>query len=312
VQYGAIPGVGDRVSRLILGGLLFSADDTALINDLLDRYVAAGGTTLDTAHSYGQGASERGLGEWLAATGRRDSLTIITKGAHPEGDEPCRVSPAHIDRDLTESLERLRTDRIDLYLLHRDDPEVRVELLIDYLTSQVAAGRIRAFGASNWSHERITAANVYATRRGLVGFACNSPNLALAVPKEPMWPGCLTLCDNLAALTWHRHHHFPALCWSSQARGFFSGLFSPDRPDDEAMVRVYYREDNWRRLERARELAGRLGCTPTQVALAWVLHQPFPTYALIGPRSRAELDDALGALDLTLTPEQVAWLNLEA
>ena len=78
------------------------------------------------------------------------------------------------------------------------------------------------------------------------------------------------------------------------------------------MVRVYYRADNWRRLERARELATRLGCTPTQVALAWVLHQPFPTFALIGPRSLSELDDALGATAVTLSPAEVAWLNLEA
>jgi aryl-alcohol dehydrogenase-like predicted oxidoreductase len=312
MRYGSIAGVGDRISRLILGGLFFSPDDTALTHDLLDRFVAAGGTTVDTAHGYGRGASERGLGDWLAATGRRPELTIITKGAHPYQDEPRRVTPAHIDRDLTESLARLRIDQVDLYLLHRDDPEVRVEILIDYLNTQLAAGRIRAFGASNWSHERITAANTYAASHGLTGFCASSPNLALAVPKEPLWPGCLSLCDNLAALTWHRHHQFPALCWSSQARGFFSGRFAPDRPDDPEMVRVYYRPDNWQRLARARELATRLGCTPTQVALAWVLAQPFPTFALIGPRSRAELDDSLGALDVTLTPEQVAWLNLEA
>jgi aryl-alcohol dehydrogenase-like predicted oxidoreductase len=311
MRYASIPGVGERVSRLILGGLFFTPDNAALTHELLERFIAAGGTTIDTAHSYGRGASERHLGAWLTGGGQRPKVTIVTKGGHPEGDEPRRVTPAHIDRDLTESLERLRADHIDLYLLHRDDPAVRVEVIVDYLVSQVAAGRIRAFGASNWSHERITAANEYATSRGVIGFAANSPNLALAVPKEAMWPGCISIADSLAALTWHRQHQFPALCWSSQARGFFSGRFAPDRPDDPEMVRVYYREENWRRLDRARELAAALGCTPTQVALAWVLHQPFPTFALIGPQSVAELDDSLGALAVTLTPEQVAWLNLE-
>ncbi|MCL6569802.1 MAG: aldo/keto reductase, partial [Meiothermus silvanus] len=87
MRYGSIAGVGDRISRLILGGLFFSPDDTALTHDLLDRFVAAGGTAVDTAHGYGRGASERGLGDWLAATGRRPELTIITKGAHPYQDE---------------------------------------------------------------------------------------------------------------------------------------------------------------------------------------------------------------------------------
>jgi 1-deoxyxylulose-5-phosphate synthase len=312
MTYGSIAGVGDRVSRVILGGLFFGPDDEALTHGLLDRYVAAGGSTLDTARSYGRGASERGLGEWLARSGRRQDLTIITKGAHPSPEEPRRVTPTHIDRDLAESLDQLKIDTIDLYLLHRDDESIAVESIVDCLVKHVEAGRIRAFGASNWTPARITAANVYATDQGMTGFGVSSPNLALAVPKEPMWTGCLSLSDNLSALAWHTAHQFPALCWSSQARGFFSGRFSPDRPDDPEMVRVYYRDDNWRRLERARALADRRGCTPTQVALAWVLHQPFPTFALIGPRSPAELDDALGATAVTLTPAEVAWLNLEA
>ncbi|MCC6628706.1 MAG: aldo/keto reductase [Chloroflexi bacterium] len=312
MSYGSIAGVGDRVSRLILGSLFFSNDDKDLTEDLLDRFVAAGGTTIDTAHGYGRGASERCLGDWLAATGQRAGLTVITKGAHPyPPDEPRRVTPAHIDRDLTDSLARLRITSIDLYLLHRDDESVSVASLIECLTRHVREGRIRAFGASNWSTERTTEANIYATSRGLVGFAASSPNLALAVPREPMWPGCVTIAGDAAALAWHRFHQFPALCWSSQARGFFSGRFAPDQPDDEEMVRVYYTADNWQRLERVRALAARLGCTPTQVALAWVLCQPFPTFALIGPRSRAELDDCLGALDITLAPADLAWLNLE-
>jgi aryl-alcohol dehydrogenase-like predicted oxidoreductase len=310
--YGSIAGVGDRVSRVILGGLSFKPDDASRTADLLDRYVAAGGTTVDTAHSYGRGADELGLGEWLARSGRRRDLTIITKGAHPTAEEPRRVMPTHIDRDLAESLGRLRIDTIDLYLLHRDDESIPVASIVDCLVKHVEAGRIRAFGASNWTPERITAANVYATEHGLIGFCASSPNLALAVPQEPMWSGCLSISDNLPARAWHTAHQFPALCWSSQARGFFSGRFSPDQPDDPDVARVYYREDNWRRLERARELSRRRGCTPTQVALAWVLHQPFPTFALIGPANVAELDDSLGATAVSLTPAEVAWLNLEA
>lgn len=309
--YASIPGVGDRLSRLVLGGLVFSPERVEITTSLLDRFVAAGGTAVDTAHSYGGGTSERALGAWLAGRGRRDDLVIVTKGAHPERDIPRRVTPADISADLLESLERLRTDRIDLYLLHRDDPELAVGPIVDCLNEHQAAGRIRAFAASNWTHQRIAAANRYAAERGLAGFVASSPNLALAVPSEPMWPDCLSIAGHREALTWYTQRQMPVLAWSSQASGFFSGRFAPDAPTDEHMVRVYYRPDNWRRLERARELAARRGCTPTQVALAWVLHQPFPTFAIIGPRAESELADCLGALAVSLTPDEVAWLNLE-
>src|SRR6476661_8481870 len=93
--------------------------------------------------------------------------------------------------------------------------------------------------------------------------------------------------------------------WSSQARGFFSGRYAPDRTDgDENVVRVYYSDQNWERYNRCAELAKEKGCTLSQVALAWILHQPLEIYALIGPATVAELDDCLGALDVALSPEE--------
>jgi aryl-alcohol dehydrogenase-like predicted oxidoreductase len=104
----------------------------------------------------------------------------------------------------------------------------------------------------------------------------------------------------------------PLFAWSSQARGFFTGRFSPEDTADEMMARVYYHPDNWERLRRATELGKARGYEPTQVALAWVLHQPFPTFALIGPHTRRELESCAAALELELQPEEVRWLNLEA
>lgn len=311
MQYGAIPGVSDRISRLVFGSLVFLAPEPSPAAALLERFLAAGGTAIDTAHSYGKGAVEGALGAWLAATGRRAELQIITKGAHPEYDIPRRVTPADITHDLTESLERLGVATVDLYLLHRDDPAVPVGPLIDCLNEHQAAGRIRAFGASNWTIPRLEEADAYAAAHGLRSFIASSPNLALAVPSEPMWPDCLSIAGDPAALDWYRRRGMPILAWSSQASGFFSGRFTPAAPDDPNMVRVYYRPDNWERLARGREVAERHGCTPTQVALAWVLHQPLPVFALIGPRTTDELDDCLGALEVALTPDEVAWLNLE-
>jgi aryl-alcohol dehydrogenase-like predicted oxidoreductase len=104
----------------------------------------------------------------------------------------------------------------------------------------------------------------------------------------------------------------PLFAWSSQARGFFSGAFTPES-QNELMQRVYFSEDNWERLRRARELGEiRGGYSAIQVALAWVLHQPFPTFPLVGPANVAELNSCVQALELELTPEESAWLNLEA
>lgn len=312
--YAAIPSVGDRVSRLVLGSMIISPEHREVAFALLDAFVAAGGTAVDTARSYAHGTSEQTLAEWLRSRDSRGRIQIITKGAHPSREEPRRVNPAAITFDIDESLKALGTARIDLYLLHRDDPSVPVEPIIDCLNQHAAAGKMRAFGASNWTTRRIDEANAYARLRGLQGFTASSPNLALAVTNEPMWPGCVSVAGDPAALAWYRERQFPLLSWSSQASGFFSGRYAPENVAqvDPNVARVYDRPDNWERLRRSREVAARYGRTATQVALAWVLHQPIPTFALIGPRTLDELNDCLGALEVPLTSEDLAWLNLES
>jgi 1-deoxyxylulose-5-phosphate synthase len=221
------------------------------------------------------------------------------------------VTPEDITCDMRDNLARLRTDHIDLYLLHRDDPNVPVGPIVECLEEHRRAGRIRAYGGSNWSPQRLAEANVYARHHGLQGFTASSPNLSLAVQNEPIWDGCLSATD-AETKAWYQQTQMPLFAWSSQARGFFTGLFSPDNREDETIVRVYYSDDNWERLRRAAELGKRKGgYSANQVALAWVLHQPFPVFPLIGPASVAELENSVAALEIELTPEEVAWLNLE-
>ena len=144
-----------------------------------------------------------------------------------------------------------------------------------------------------------------------------------------MWVGCVTLAGDPEALDWYEKTQMPIFAWSSQARGFFSGRYAPEMAGDLAaklphfdeqpmperdqqnVFRTYFSEANWERYRRAESLAGEKGCTLQQITLAWVLHQPLDLYALIGPATASELDDCLGALDVTLTEEELAWLNLQ-
>jgi aryl-alcohol dehydrogenase-like predicted oxidoreductase len=310
MRYAYFPPLSRKLSRLVLGSMVFSREALDLTFELLDAWRAMGGNVVDTAHVYAGGESERALGLWLEARGCRAEMVILSKGAHHNADRR-RVTPEDITCDLRDSLARLKVQTIDLYLLHRDDPAVPVGPIVEVLNEHLRAGRIGGFGGSNWTPARLEAANAYAACRGLQGFVASSPNLALAPPSEPVWDGCVSASD-AASRAWYARTGMPLFSWSSQARGFFTGRFSPEDPSDEMMVRVYYTPENWERLRRATELAAARGFSATQVALAWVLHQPFPTYALVGPQSVAELQSCAAALEIPLTPEEVRWLNLES
>jgi len=296
---------GIKLSRLMIGtGDIRKWNST----EMLDQFAAAGGTAIDTAHQYRE--AEKIVGQWLRETGNRDKMVIMTKGAHHDDGSPgARVTPEAIRKDLSESLERLGTDRIDLYALHRDDPSVPVGPVVEELNRQLEDGRVRAIGASNWTYLRIKEANEYAASHGLRGFMFNSVNLSLAKANEPRWEGCVSADE--ATGDWHKANQLPLLSWSAQAGGFFSGLFSSEDRSNAEMVRVYYSEDNWERYRRAVKLAEEKQVTPNQIALSFVLNRPFPTGAIIGPRSESELNDSLQAMSIELTRKQLEWLNLE-
>ncbi len=288
-----------------MGTMIFKPGQLPLACALLDAFFEAGGNCLDTAHVY---RCEETVGEWIRLRGVREDLVVIGKGARDAAG-----TPAGLTLQLLETLDKMKLDYLDLYLMHTDNPSVPVGEFVDCLNAHRRAGRIRAFGGSNWSVERLEAANAYARAHGLTGFAASSPNLSLAAWNEPMWPGCLTASDR-GSRDWYARTGMPLFAWSSQATGFFSGRYRPeDRgvPAIEKIVRTWFSDANFRRLERARDLAGRKGITPGQVALAWVLCQPFPTFALAGPQTIDELHELLPALAVSLSPDEMSWLNLE-
>ncbi|MDD9266691.1 aldo/keto reductase [Paenibacillus sp. GCM10023248] len=307
MNYMHIQGVNKAISRILMGtGDLRKLEEPERL--MLDAYLRAGGNTFDTAHQYRN--KEVILGRWLEEKKLRQDVVILTKGAHHDDGSPGpRVNAQAIRHDLMESLERLGTDYVDLYALHRDDPDVAVGPIMEELNEHIRASRIKAIGASNWSYRRIQEANEYAAAHQLTGFTFSSPNLSLAKPNEPRWEGCVSADAETCA--WHTGNQLPLLAWSSQAGGFFSGAFTPDNRAHDEMVRVYYSEANWERYRRAAKLAADKGVTPIQIALAYVLNQPFPTGAIIGPKNHEELHASIDAMQITFSSHELAWLNLE-
>ncbi len=305
-----IPGINKDISQLILGTMMFSPLKFDYSTEMLDAFFAAGGNALDTAHGYGGGDSEMLIGLWMRQRNNRDDVFLIDKGGHPQVKVPRpRLSPEELKADLDESIARLRTDYIDLYMLHRDDPVIPVSTIIDYLNEEIGAGHLRAIAASNWQPQRIIEANTYAAENGLAGFVACSNNISLAVPREPMWAGCVCVDD--AARKWHNESQFPLMPWSSQARGFFSGAFTQENPKDRDMVRVYYNDNNFERLERAKELGVKSGYSAIQVSLAYCLNLSFPVLPVVGPLNLTEMESSVGAAALKLDNAEMQWLNLE-
>ena len=298
----AIPGLPKPASVLALGFEDFRSFSSGAI--LLDAFFGAGGNLFDTGYVYGGGYTEKLLGEWLKNRGVREQSVVIGKGAH----SPL-CYPDVIGKQLAQSLDRLQADHVDIYFMHRDNPDVPVGEFVDAMDREVKAGRIRGpFGGSNWTVARMDEAIAYAERTGKQKPGALSNNFSLAEMLVPIWPGCVTAStDEWKA--WLTARQMPNFAWSSQARGFFTERAGRDKRDNEEMVRTWYSEQNFQRRDRAIELAQRLGKSPIHVALAYVLAQPFPSVPLIGPRTLDELDDSLGALDISLSKDDLEWLD---
>lgn len=310
-----------QVSRLVLG--TDAARDPESVMVLWDHYISIGGNTFDCAWIYDQGKAEARLGWWIAKNGIRKDVILLDKGAHsPVPSWPLTLytecTPEALSRQHQESLERLRTDYIDIYMLHRDNPDVPVGEIIDVLNQHKSKGTMRSFGVSNWPISRIDEANAYAARNGLEGLSSVSNQMSLAQMVNPVYPDAVSF-GNVDGQAWLSRKQIPLFPWSSQARGFFlDQQDSAYRPKDFADRQAGDIERHWAspanvaRKQRAGELGMKMGTSAMGIALAWVLHQPFPTFPLIGPRSIAELNDSAFASATRLTIEQLKWLHGEA
>ena len=211
--YGTVEGIAERISRLIMGAP--KQEDPGAARAVFDTFHERGGNCFDTAFIYQEGKAERFLGRWIADREVRRSVIILGKGAHTPNCDPLSLH-----RELSESLERLGTEYVDLYMLHRDNLEVPIGEFVEALNEEREKGRVRAVGASNWTKERFDAANAYADKHGLARLVALSNHFSLAEMGEPTFEGCLD-CMDTAWVEWLVRRRVPNFAWSSQAGGLF-------------------------------------------------------------------------------------------
>jgi aryl-alcohol dehydrogenase-like predicted oxidoreductase len=319
MRVGVIPNCDLRPSVIALGALPFGSSlpqETAFA--LMDAFVAAGGSLIDTALVYGawlpggQGLSEQTIGAWITARRGRDRIILSTKGGHPHLTtmESPRLSAAELNGDLDESLHNLRTDHIDLYWVHRDDPTRPVAEILETLQGQAQAGKIRAFGCSNWRVERMQAAQDYAAAHHIDAFAGHQLMWSLAVPNaEGLTDPTMTWMDE-RMYAYHRASDLPAMAYSAQAQGFFSKLErTPLESLPAALRAVYSNAINLARYSRLKALANELSLPVSVVALAYITSHPFPAYAIAGCSALEQLGDNLLAGDVVLPAAAVTYLE---
>jgi aryl-alcohol dehydrogenase-like predicted oxidoreductase len=310
LQKQNLAGTDLNVSNLCMGlGGIGSAIRGDAAQALMDRFMAAGGNFFDTAHCYAfwvdgcLGASERELGTLIRRVGRKN-VVISSKGGHPDGGPQYRrpdryLDPKVVARDLDESLDRLGVSTIDIYHLHRDDRRVPVDEIIDMLDAEAQRGRIRYPAASNWSAARIAEANAYAARAGRRPFVISQPQWSLADRKPNTDPTARFMTPEDRA--WHTQSQLPVMPYTPTAGGYFATNGERAKSHDTPISQA--------RLVRVQELAKKIGRTPNQIALAWLMHQPFPVIPITGTVNAEHLDDAIGSTRVRLTPEEVEWLE---
>lgn len=279
--------------RVVFG----SADlaDVELTQRLLDQFYDAGGRAIDLANVYGDGASERAVGRWLLAGSGREDIALFVKGCHPPYCDPAGISD-----EVDQALANLGVDRLDVFVLHRDDPAVSVGAWAEALGPELERDAVAEVGVSNWTTDRFVA-----LREELAGddrLTVFSNHFSLARMAAPPWPDCFAVDAGAAGEL--VQSGVTVLAWASLAGGFLSGRENLG----PAIRRSWETPQNQRRLERAVELADKLGETPATIAIAYVLaHQGIRP--VIGTRSPEHLDQAVAAERIDLDPDEVAWLE---
>jgi aryl-alcohol dehydrogenase-like predicted oxidoreductase len=298
------------VSRLALGTMLMGEKTpVAESHRMLDRFVDAGGTLVDTADVYGDGESERVLAPWLAR--RRDEVVVATKLRFRTSDPPGEgLSAERVRAACDASLRRLGVDVIDLYQVHGPDPSVPLEETLEALDSLVRAGKVRALGASNYPAWLFAWAVALQDREGWSPFVALQPQYSLV--ERSIEVELLPFCRAAA---------IGVLPWGPLGAGFLSGRYRRGEPPppgsrmgdagDDLEEAEHRRaiERNFQVVDAAEAIAAAHGATVSQVALAWLLGVDGVTAPILGSRTFEQLEDALGCLDVRLSEDERARLE---
>jgi aryl-alcohol dehydrogenase-like predicted oxidoreductase len=310
MKYNLIEGLEKKISRVILGNDKVQKIDEAF--KIWDKWIEAGGNAFDCAYIYGGGLQERLLGEYIKSRSLEKEIVIISKAAMNAND--FKKVRTFID----ESLNRLNKDSLDIFLLHRDFPDVSVKKIIDFLNLEKKRGKIKIFGASNWTLKRFAEANHYAILNKLEPMRILSNNFSLATMEKALWPGCLS-SNNKAYIEYmikNNIHHFS---WSSQSRGFFSKKYNYidrliyffTKTEDLRLKYCFYSKNNIKLFDTVNLLAKKKNRSPNALALAWVLQQKFSSHVIIGPKNEIQLKKSLECLEFNLSESDIRLLNQE-
>ncbi len=314
MEYTRLGNSGLKVSRLCLGMMSYGSTDWrewVLPEDaarpFVKRALELGITFFDTADVYSLGVSEEITGRALRDFARRDQVIIATKVCSKMSDDPNDrgLSRKHIMDSIDRSLKRLATDYVDLYQIHRYDSETPIEETMEALHDVIKAGKARYIGASSMFAWQFAKAQHAADQHGWTRFVSmqNHYNLVYREEEREMIPQCVEMGVGL-------------IPWSPLARGFLAGNRRKEdwgetvrAKTDPFAHNLYYQDADFHVVERVVEVAARLGCKPTQVALAWLLSRPGLVAPIIGATKMGHLEDAVGALDVKLSPEDAAYLE---
>ena len=312
MKYRFLGRTGLKVSELCIGTQTFGwGTDEATAHTMCDRFVEAGGNFFDTSNVYNEGKAEVILGHWLKRKGNRSHMIVATKVFFPVGDGPndSGLSRKHIFDQIDASLYRLQTNYVDLYQVHCWDASTPLEETLWALNDLVRTGKVRYIGASNYTASQLDRAIMLSFMHDLTRFDCLQPEYSLMV-RSTEWE-LLPLC---------RAEGIGVICWSPLAGGWLTGKYrrNQEPPSGSRVARgdrwddlPEQREDErtWRIIDTLIEIGEARSKSPAQVALNWLLQQPSVTAPIFGARTLGQMEDNLGSVGWTLTPEEIVRLN---
>ena len=303
MEYRKLGRTGVKVTPLCLGTMNFGGrSDSAESHAILDAYVELGGNFIDTANVYNDGRSEEVIGDWMQKTGRRDSIVLSTK---VHGRRSPQINDAgnhrwHIVREVEKSLKRLKTERIDVYHIHRPDPDTPIEQTLRALDDLVRQGKVLYLASSVFASWQLAEAHFIAKELGTARFDVEQPQLNII--DRRIETEVLPFC---------RKYEVATICWAPLARGRLAGTYTrggrkiPDGTWYKAQNKSDFPASQWPLMEAVDKLADARGCSSSQFSIAWALQVPGVTCPIIGPRTVDQLKDNMGALNVKLTADDV-------